>query len=336
VTVKAKGNFTTGRNVKSFVVMPVKNTVKSLSSPKAGKIKVSWNKDSNAQGYHVLYSTDKNFKKNVYHSTILDTNKTSQTITDSHIVKGKTYYVKVRSFIRVGGKVYGAYGKAKSVKIPSQGYGLVEKSKAVDKSYFNDAAFVGDSISLKLSQYQSSTSSLGKAKFFAAGSLSAANALWPVSSKSVHPRYNGVKTKVEDCIQKSGAKKVYIMLGMNDIGAYGLDKSIQNYKTLISRIKAKSPNVTIFIQSMTPLASTSRSSGRNLNNTNIKKYNEMLKKMCEENHWYFVDVGSVMYDSSGKYLNPSYCSDPNSMGMHFTTAGCKQWVNYLMTHTVEL
>lgn len=229
----------------------------------------------------------------------------------------------------------GNRGTEEPVVGPIQTSGLVPESAAVDKSYFDDAAFVGDSVSLKLSYYQAATKALGEAQFFASGSLSAGNSLWEISDKSVHPSYQGTKMLVEDCIQKSGAKKVYIMLGMNDIGLYGLEGSIENYKTLIARIKEKSPDVIIFIESMTPMASTSNLSGSSLNNTNIRKYNIMLLETCEEMGWYFVDVGSVMYDDDGTYLRPSYCSDLDGMAIHFTNEGCERWVEYLLTHTID-
>lgn len=213
--------------------------------------------------------------------------------------------------------------------------GKLPESPEVDSSYFDDAAFVGDSISLKLSYYQASTSALGKAQFFASGSLSAANALWDVSDKSVHPSFQGTKSRVEDCVAMSGAKKLFIMLGMNDIGIYGLEGSIENYKELIGLITEKSPGIEVFVQSMTPMAASSTSAGSKLNNDKIKEYNALLLEMCKENGWYFLDVASVMYDDTGAYLRDSYCSDLSSMGMHFTNEGCEKWVNYLKTHAIN-
>lgn len=209
----------------------------------------------------------------------------------------------------------------------------VPASSSVKKSYFDDVAFVGDSVSLKLSYYASSTGKLGGAQFFTAGSLGSANALWEVSDESVHPYYLGVKTLVEDCIQQSGVKKVYIMLGMNDIGLYGIDDTVKNFETLIGKILQKSPNVQIIVQSMTPMTSTSTILGSSLNNTSIKEYNVKLSQLCEKKGWSFVDVASVMYDAQGNNLNRSYCSDPDGLGVHFTEAGCEAWINYLYTHT---
>ncbi len=211
--------------------------------------------------------------------------------------------------------------------------GAVSESAKVKSDYFDNVAFVGDSVSLKLSYYAASTGCLGKAQFFTAGSLGANNALWEISDESVHPSYRGEKTLIEDCIALSGVKQVYIMLGMNDIGLYGVEDTIKSYETLISRILKESPDVKIVIQSMTPMTSTSTILGSSLNNENIKLYNQKLSDLCAAKGWAFVDVASVMYDAQGVNLNPDYCSDPVGLGVHFTEAGCDAWVEYLSTHT---
>ena len=215
---------------------------------------------------------------------------------------------------------------------PETSAGAAGEGEPVDPSYFDNAAFVGDSVSLKLSYYAAATGALGNAQFFTAGSLGSANALWEVSDESVHPSYQGVKMTVEDCVANSGAEVVYIMLGMNDIGLYGIEDSVKNYKTLAEKILEKSPAVKIVVQSMTPMTDTSEILGESLNNENIKVYNEKLRELCTQQGWAFVDVASVMYDAEGKNLNRDFCSDPDGLGVHFTEAGCEKWVEYLSTH----
>lgn len=216
----------------------------------------------------------------------------------------------------------------------SKVHGLVPESPAADPSWFDDAAFIGDSVSVMLKTY-CLTGALGKAQFFAVGSYSTVNALRPVSDGGPHPAYRGETMTCEDCIQKSGAKKVFIMLGMNDL-SYGIDSTITRYQTLVDQILEKSPDVEIFVQSMTPMTSTSTLMGNALNNANIKLYNQRLLQLCEENGWYFVDVASVMYDDNGENLRAEYCCDPEDMGVHFAPQGCARWVDYLLTHTVHL
>lgn len=217
----------------------------------------------------------------------------------------------------------------KNEKIDGIYFGKDGKAQTADASFFDDAVFIGDSVSVKLAAYQQETKCFGNATMCAASSLSAANSLWQVSDASVHPYYNGRKTLVEDCVKLSGKKKVFIMLGMNDIGLYGQETSIRNYKELVARIKAKSPDVDIYIQSMTLMTSISERADKNLNNTQIKAYNEKLKAMCNETGWHYLDIASATCDSTGSYLPIEYCSDPVYMGLHFSTAGCEKWVEYL-------
>lgn len=214
--------------------------------------------------------------------------------------------------------------------------GSIPKKAAVSGSWFDDAVFVGDSVSVKLTMYEASVDRLGKAQFLTAGSLSATNALWKVSDNSVHPKYKGKKQKVEDSIsQMSGVKKVYIMLGMNDINAVGINGGVKNFEKLCNNILEKSPDVQIYVQSVTPLIKGSKSSvsqeGK-LNNKTIYEYNKKLAALAQKRGWYFVNVSEVMYDEKG-YLKDEYCSDASSMGLHFTNAGCKAWIDYLLTHT---
>ena len=208
-----------------------------------------------------------------------------------------------------------------------------QPGKPVYEMFFDDAVFVGDSVSLKLNYYVSDQRSygdcLGKAKFLTSGSLGSAQALEAVSSESLHPTYQGEKLPVEDTIAKIGAKKVFIMLGMNDIAVYGIEGSLDNYEELVDNILAKNPGAVIYAQSCTPMAVGCERSV--LNNKNIVKYNNALKDRCAENGWRYMDIYSVVVDENG-FLRADYCSDPDDMGIHFMDAGCKAWVDYLMNN----
>ena len=203
----------------------------------------------------------------------------------------------------------------------------------VNGMFFNDAVFVGDSVSLKLNYYVSDQRSygdwLGSAKFLTSGSLGSGQALLEVSGESLHPTYQGQKLRIEDTIANIGAKKVFIMLGMNDIAVYGIEGSLDNYEALVEDILAKSPDAVIYAQTCTPMAVGCERSV--LNNKNIVKYNNALKERCAENGWRYMDIYSVVVDADG-FLKADYCSDPDEMGIHFTDAGCKAWVDYLMNN----
>lgn len=213
----------------------------------------------------------------------------------------------------------------------------VQESAKADASYLDDAVFIGDSVSLKLKNYvtakrKTEAGFFGKAQFLAAGSMGSGNALKPLGTSSIHPLYNGKKALLEDNVAAMGAKKVYIMLGANDLALYGIDGSVENMSKLLAKIQEKSPDAKLFVQSATPIIKEQQMT--TLNNPNLSAYDAKLAEMCKKNGYYYIDVASVMRDSDGNLI-PEYCSDPNDLGIHFTDKACQVWIDYILTHTVK-
>ncbi len=200
---------------------------------------------------------------------------------------------------------------------------------AVAPSWFDDAVFVGDSVSSWLSYYDGDKG-LGKATFLSATSLGIENALRDVTSKSVHPSYQGTKMKIEEAVAKCGAKKVYVMLGMNDIG-YGVERASGDYVKLLSQIQQASPGVQIYVQSVTPMIQGSKRADNAFNNLTVGQFNAAMKAHCQQNKWYYLDIASV-YDDGNGFLRKDICSDAATMGLHISYAATADWVNYLRTH----
>ena len=200
----------------------------------------------------------------------------------------------------------------------------------VSLDYFDDCAIVGDSISVTLMQYCNKTKALGNTTFLCAGSLSQTNALWEVSGKSVHPEYKGRKTKIEDAVADSGAKKVYIMLGMNCMSGR-VDAALNDLVELTNRILKKSPDVQFIMQSVTPMAETSRIKNDSLNNDVINEYNSKLISLCREKKWYYINVAQYFKGEDGNLI-PDYCSDSSNMGIHLKESAGDIWVQCLKKH----
>lgn len=199
-------------------------------------------------------------------------------------------------------------------------------------SFFDQAVFIGDSISMTLEAYSAASGALGGAQFLCAGSMSPTNMLTGQILPE-YPKGSGQKPPIEDSVAATGAKVVYVMLGMDNI-AYGIDRSTSDYLTILNNIVTKNPDVQIIIQSVTPMTDTSTSTSEKLNNDQINAFNAKMQEYCQENHWYYLNVAEAFKDANG-FLQKEYCSDVNSMGMHFTYDGAKVWVNYLKTHIPE-
>ncbi len=205
----------------------------------------------------------------------------------------------------------------------------VISGETVDASWFDDAVFVGDSVTLKLSYY-ADYGSLGNADFLCAGSLGYNNAQWGYDHPdNVHPVYNGIKYTVEDGVAMLQPKKIFIMLGMNDIGLYGVDGAVEGMKSLTAKIQQRCPDAVIYVQSVTPMLSYKQLS--DLNNTTIDAFDQAIQPICQERGYIYLDVASAVNDGYGNLME-AYCSDATAMGLHFSDAGCEAWVNYLKSH----
>ena len=112
--VKNKRNNMGVVNLKITTVKKAK--ISKLSNVKGKKAQVAYNKVSNAKGYEIQYSTDKNFKKGV---KVKKVNAKTTKVTLTKLTKNKKYYVRVRAY-RVDeddNRVNGSWSEAKSVKI---------------------------------------------------------------------------------------------------------------------------------------------------------------------------------------------------------------------------
>lgn len=115
VVAKAStGDSTLSKSVTVYKV--AQPAVSSVSNSGAKKMTVKWEKNAKATGYQIQYSTSSTFasgNKNVNITSVATVSKTIGSLT-----KGKTYYVRIRTYKTVGStKYWSAWSAKKSVKI---------------------------------------------------------------------------------------------------------------------------------------------------------------------------------------------------------------------------
>ncbi len=209
---------------------------------------------------------------------------------------------------------------------------IKDKKVKEDKKFFDNAVFIGDSVSLGLKNYVTNQRNngkecLGKAKFLVAGCMGYTNSLGAIGKQNtIHPKYNGKEVMVDDGVKLIGAEKAFIMLGLNDFCAYPLETGIKNAEIFVNRIIEKNPGIEIYIQSVTPVISA-KERGK-FNNDSINKFNEALFRLCEENSWTYVDIASVMKNENGCFKD-EYCCDKDAQGVHMTYSAYRVWIDCL-------
>ncbi len=210
---------------------------------------------------------------------------------------------------------------APSQSIPPEREPVLAPPEAVQlpEDFFDDCAFVGDSVTYGLMLECMRTGDLGNALFLATKSLGLNNSLFGGFTHS----YQGQAMTTEEALAASGVKKVYLMLGMNDLNAIAPQQCSENFALLISRILQKCPDIQIIIQSCTPIYTGSEAEG--LTNQNVDLYNTMLQNYAQREGFAYVDVAAYLKDQTGGIAH-RYCSDNY---VHLTSEGAQVWIAVL-------
>ena len=115
ITITAAENASYKAAKKNVVVyaVPKTQTVKKVTKLSGRKIRVTVQKDAKSTGYRVVTATNKSFNKNK--KVIMSKNNRQTTLTLKQKKKG-TYYVKARSYVKIGKNYYyGPWSKVKKV-----------------------------------------------------------------------------------------------------------------------------------------------------------------------------------------------------------------------------
>ncbi len=105
-----------GTGKTSKIVRLTGTSLSSVKNKKASKAAVTWKKAKKITGYQIQYSTSKTFAKNNKKVKVSGAKNLKKTI--SGLKKGKTYYVRIRTYKKSGGSVYySAWSAKKKVKV---------------------------------------------------------------------------------------------------------------------------------------------------------------------------------------------------------------------------
>lgn len=196
----------------------------------------------------------------------------------------------------------------------------VPKSAAVERSYFDDAVFIGDSLTEELIL----TTSLSNTTVYAYKGLMVDTAF----TKAVI-RQGEQKVSVMDALAATDFAKVYIMFGINETGWVYSNIFQEKYGAIIDRIREINPDAVIYIQSILPVSQSVSSTHSYITNDRIDEYNGLLRQLAEEKQAYYVDVRQAVMGEDG-----ALPEDAAPDGIHPVRAYCEQWLSYLQEHTV--
>ena len=135
----------------------------------------------------------------------------------------------------------------------------------------------------------------------------------------------GLKARLPGIV-KLKPKKVFIMIGTNDIGrGLPVDVILTNYRAIIETMKVQLPKTKIYIQSALPLNDELLNYDYLKNKSQqIVQLNKGLQSLANETQTVYVDLEPI-FSSEKNVLNPKHTSD----GIHLKAEAYLLWVKHL-------
>ena len=120
---------------------------------------------------------------------------------------------------------------------------------------------------------------------------------------------------------------------MNELGYYDDQGFYDNYCKAIDDIRRIQPHAVIYIQNLIPLneeviAQTTKRTY--LTNEHLRVYNDLIKKAAQEKQVVYLDLYSEFVNENGELP-----AEASKDGVHLRKDYCRQWMDYLRTHTVS-
>lgn len=199
--------------------------------------------------------------------------------------------------------------------------GIYFMLETVDSSYFADALFIGDSRTVGLCEYGTLREN---ASFLAKESINVYNILdkelWFTDNDG-----EGWDAYVEDILQEHTYGKVYVALGVNELGIGNTYMYYEKYRELLELIREYQPDALIYIQGIMHVSKEKSSSDSCRNNTVISQRNYAVSTLANGRDIFYIDMNPYVCDANGDLL-----SDLSGDGIHLKASAYERWDRSLM------
>lgn len=183
-----------------------------------------------------------------------------------------------------------------------------------------DALFIGDSRTVGIMEY----AGIEGADFFCNVGMSVYN----VFNERISVPGVG-KVTLEELLSNKEYGKVYIMLGLNEIG-YNLNSIVNKYGELLEYVESTQPDAKIFIQANLHVAKKRSDTSDYENNPAINRLNKELIKFSDGIKIYYIDVNPIFDDESG-----SLAADKTSDNVHLYAKYYAIWGKWICEETAR-
>jgi len=216
------------------------------------------------------------------------------------------------------------------VKIPEVDYSDVHEAvydgakgkysfSSAELSYFDDALFIGDSRTEGIRLY----SGINNATYFSYTGLN----VYAAASESYEVSGIG-KVSLQYLLENYSFGKVYLMLGINEIGD-DIENITRQYYSIVELINETQPDALIFVEGNMHVGPTRNAEDTTINNYRLNALNYEISKIANNRNVFYIDVNEVFDDENGCLRDDITSDDTHIYAKHY-----EQWADWLMTKAV--
>lgn len=191
--------------------------------------------------------------------------------------------------------------------MPVGGAVVPAQAAPVDDAYFDDAAFIGNSLVDGFRMF----SGLSNCDYYAATSMTIFG--------------------IDDYITQMSSVtygKIYMLLGINEL-TYNMDSLMRAYGNALDRLMADHPGAVIYVMGVSPVSAAKEASSSIFTMANVRRFNENLLQLVQEKNCCYIDLCDALGGSDG-YLPADVTTD----GVHFVASEYRVWRDYLRLHYI--
>ena len=189
---------------------------------------------------------------------------------------------------------------------------------SADIGYLDDALFIGDSRTVGLQEY----SDITNADFFCTVGMN----VFKIYNETA--TVDGVSTNLKTLLSSKKYGKIYIMLGINELG-YNRNTAFNKYKELVDTVLSYQPDAIIFIEANIHVGAERSAKDKIINNVGINDFNSMLMSLENKQNIFYIDV-NPMYDDESGNLSTTYSSD----GIHLYAKYFSIWKDFILSKAI--
>ncbi len=185
--------------------------------------------------------------------------------------------------------------------------------------HFDSSLFIGDSRTVGLDSY----ADLGAATVFATKGMN----VYRVFKEQIEVEGYG-KVNLDDVLVAKKYDKIYLMLGLNEIG-YNAKAVISKYSYLLEKIREAQPDAVIYLQANLHITTSRSSADEVYNNTKLNYLNSQMAALANGVNIFYIDANPIFDDAAG-----GLCTEYAADDFHLKSDYYDMWVKWIAKNSI--